>query len=308
MKTGIITTDTYLNHNTGPGHPERADRVTVIIDDLKKLKSKNLVWRKQKKFDLKYLQLAHNKDYLNNVKDSFPTQGLNFLDGDTILSPGSKEATSDAVGAVIAGIDGVMRKDFKNAFCAVRPPGHHAEKQKAMGFCVYNNIAVGAYYLLEKYNLSRVAIIDFDVHHGNGTQDIFYNNDKVLYISSHQYPYYPGSGAVSEKGIKNNVLNIPLVAGTQTHEFLNAYDSIFKKLKEFKPKFILLSSGFDAHKDDPLAQINLESKDYYTLTKRIMSLAKELCEERIVSILEGGYDLNALKESVNYHVRSLLEQ
>ena len=308
MKTGIITTDTYLNHNTGPGHPERADRVTVIIDDLKKLKSKNLVWEKQKKFDLKYLQLAHNKDYLNNVKDSFPTQGLNFLDGDTILSPGSKEATSDAVGAVIAGIDGVMRKDFKNAFCAVRPPGHHAEKQKAMGFCVYNNIAVGAYYLLEKYHLSRVAIIDFDVHHGNGTQDIFYNNDKVLYISSHQYPYYPGSGAVSEKGIKNNVLNIPLIAGTQTHEFLNAYDSIFKKLKEFKPKFILLSSGFDAHKDDPLAQINLESKDYYTLTKRIMSLAKELCEERIVSILEGGYDLNALKESVNYHVRSLLEQ
>jgi acetoin utilization deacetylase AcuC-like enzyme len=308
LKTGIITTDTYLNHNTGPGHPERADRVTVIIDDLKKLKSKNLVWEKQKKFDLKYLQLAHNKDYLNNVKDSFPTQGLNFLDGDTILSPGSKEATSDAVGAVIAGIDGVMRKDFKNAFCAVRPPGHHAEKQKAMGFCVYNNIAVGAYYLLEKYHLSRVAIIDFDVHHGNGTQDIFYNNDKVLYISSHQYPYYPGSGAVSEKGIKNNVLNIPLIAGTQTHEFLNAYDSIFKKLKEFKPKFILLSSGFDAHKDDPLAQINLEPKDYYTLTKRIMSLAKELCEERIVSILEGGYDLNALKESVNYHVRSLLEQ
>ena len=308
MKTGIITTDTYLNHNTGPGHPESADRVTVIINDLKKLKSKNLVWEKQKKFDLKYLQLAHNKDYLNNVKDSFPTQGLNFLDGDTILSPGSKEATSDAVGSVIAGIDGVMRKDFKNAFCAVRPPGHHAEKQKAMGFCVYNNIAVGAYYLLEKYNLSRVAIVDFDVHHGNGTQDIFYNNDKVLYISSHQYPYYPGSGAVSEKGIKNNVLNIPLVAGTQTHEFLNAYDSIFKKLKEFKPEFILLSSGFDAHKDDPLAQINLESKDYYTLTKRIMSLAKELCEERIVSILEGGYDLNALKESVNYHVRSLLEQ
>jgi len=308
LKTGIITTDTYLNHNTGPGHPESADRVTVIINDLKKLKSKNLVWEKQKKFDLKYLQLAHNKDYLNNVKDSFPTQGLNFLDGDTILSPGSKEATSDAVGSVIAGIDGVMRKDFKNAFCAVRPPGHHAEKQKAMGFCVYNNIAVGAYYLLEKYNLSRVAIVDFDVHHGNGTQDIFYNNDKVLYISSHQYPYYPGSGAVSEKGIKNNVLNIPLVAGTQTHEFLNAYDSIFKKLKEFKPEFILLSSGFDAHKDDPLAQINLESKDYYTLTKRIMSLAKELCEERIVSILEGGYDLNALKESVNYHVRSLLEQ
>jgi acetoin utilization deacetylase AcuC-like enzyme len=307
MKTGIITTDTYLNHDTGQGHPERADRVTVVINHLKKLKSKNLVWKKPTEFDLKYLQLAHDKDYLNNVKDSFPTQGLNFLDGDTILSPGSKEATSDAVGSIITAIDGVMKKDFRNAFCAVRPPGHHAEKQKAMGFCVYNNVAVGAYYLIEKYNLSKIAILDFDVHHGNGTQNIFYNNEKVLYISSHQYPYYPGSGAANEKGIKDNVLNIPLVSGTQTHEFLNAYDNIFKKLKEFKPEFILLSAGFDAHKDDPLAQINLESIDYYTLTKRIMVLAKELCDEKIVSILEGGYDLNALKESVDYHIKSLLE-
>ncbi len=307
MKTGILTTDTYLNHNTGFGHPERADRVTAIIDHLKKSKSKNLIWKKPKKFDLKYLQLTHDKVYLNNVKDSFPTQGVNFLDGDTILSPGSKEAINDAVGSIITAIDGVMNKDFRNAFCAVRPPGHHAEKQKAMGFCVYNNVAVGAHYLLEKYNLSKVAIIDFDVHHGNGTQDIFYNNEKVLYISSHQYPYYPGSGSSKEKGFKDNVLNIPLPAGTKTHEFLNAYEDIFKKLKGFKPEFILLSAGFDAHKDDPLAQINLESKDYYTLTKRIMTLAKELCGEKIVSILEGGYDLNALKESVNFHVKSLIE-
>ena len=189
MKTGILTTDTYLNHNTGFDHPERADRVTAIIDHLKKSKSKNLIWKKPKKFDLKYLQLTHDKVYLNNVKDSFPTQGVNFLDGDTILSPGSKEAINDAVGSIITAIDGVMNKDFRNAFCAVRPPGHHAEKQKAMGFCVYNNVAVGAHYLLEKYNLSKVAIIDFDVHHGNGTQDIFYNNEKVLYISSHQYEF-----------------------------------------------------------------------------------------------------------------------
>ena len=307
MKTGIITTDTYLNHDTGQGHPERADRVTVIIEHLKKLESKNLIWQKPVKFDLKYLQLTHDKNYLSNVKNSFPTKGLNFLDGDTILSPGSKEATIDAVGSIISAIDGVMKKDFRNAFCAVRPPGHHAEKQKAMGFCVYNNVAVGAYYLLEKYNLNKVAIIDFDVHHGNGTQDIFCNNEKVLYISSHQYPYYPGSGAANEKGIKDNVLNIPLAAGTQSHEFLNAYDVVFKKLKEFKPEFILLSAGFDAHKDDPLARINLESKDYYTLTKRIMTLGKELCGEKIVSILEGGYDLKALKESVDYHIKSLSE-
>jgi acetoin utilization deacetylase AcuC-like enzyme len=307
MKTGIITTNTYLNHDTGQGHPERADRVTVVIDHLKKIKSKSLVWKKPVRFDLKYLEYAHDKKYLDSVADSFPTQGLNFLDGDTIVSPGSKDATKDAVGSILTAIDGVMKKEFKNAFCAVRPPGHHAEKQKAMGFCVYNNVAIGAYYLLEKYNLSKVAIIDFDVHHGNGTQDIFYNNKNVFYISSHQYPYYPGSGAANEKGIKNNILNIPLAAGTQSHEFLNAYDLIFKKLKEFKPEFILLSAGFDAHKDDPLAQINLESKDYYTLTKRIMSLAKELCEEKIVSILEGGYDLRALKESVDYHIKSLSE-
>ena len=307
MKTGIVTTDSYLNHCTGQGHPERADRVTVIIEHLKKLQSKNLLWEKPKKYDLKYLQLAHDKDYLNNVNDSFPKQGVNFLDGDTILSPGSKEATKDAVGSIITAIDGVISKNFRNAFCAVRPPGHHAEKQKAMGFCVYNNVAVGAYYLLEKYNFKKVAIIDFAVHHGNGTQDIFYDNEKVLYISSHQYPYYPGSGAANEKGNKDNVLNVPLIAGTQPHEFLNAYESIFKKLKIFKPEFILLSAGFDAHKDDPLAQINLESKDYYTLTKRILILAKELCDGKVVSILEGGYDLNALKESVDYHVKSLLE-
>jgi len=307
MKTGIITTDTYLNHDTGNNHPERADRVTVIIDHLKKLESKNLIWEKPKKFDHKYLRLTHDEDYLNNVKDSFPSKGFNFLDGDTILSPGSKEASNDAVGSIITAIDGVVKKKFRNAFCAVRPPGHHAEKQKAMGFCVYNNVAVGAYYLLEKYNLSKVAIIDFDVHHGNGTQDIFYNNEKVLYISSHQYPYYPGSGAANEKGINDNVLNVPLPAGTKSNAFLNAYDNIFKKLKNFKPEFILLSAGFDAHKNDPLAQINLESKDYFTLTRRIMILAKELCGEKIVSILEGGYDLNALKDSVYFHIKSLIE-
>jgi len=307
MKTGIITTDTYLNHDTGKGHPERADRVTVVIENLKKIKSKNLIWKKNTKFDPKYLEYAHDKNYLDNITESFPKQGLNFLDGDTIVSPGSKDATRDAVGSILTAIDGVMKKEFRNAFCAVRPPGHHAEREKAMGFCVYNNVAVGAYYLIEKYNLSKVAIIDFDVHHGNGTQDIFYNNEKVLYISSHQYPYYPGSGAASEKGVKNNILNIPLDSGTQSHEFLNAYDVIFKKLKEFKPRFILLSAGFDAHRNDPLAQINLESKDYYTLTKRIMSLAKDLCGEKIVSILEGGYDLNSLEESVNFHIKSLLE-
>ena len=176
MKTGIITTNTYLNHDTGQGHPERVDRVTVVIDHLKKIKSKNLIWKKPAIFDLKYLEYAHDKDYLSSIAESFPKQGLNFLDGDTIVSPGSKEAAKDAVGSILTAIDGVMKKDFNNAFCAVRPPGHHAEKQKAMGFCVYNNIAVGAYYLLEKYKLKRVAIIDLDVPQIKGTQTIFSAN------------------------------------------------------------------------------------------------------------------------------------
>ena len=307
MKTGLITSDTYQNHNTGDGHPEKIDRVTVVIDNFKKLDNKDLVWRKPSKFDRSLLEITHNSDYINFVEKSFPEKGLSFLDGDTIVSPGSKDATSDAVGSIITAIDGVQNKDFKNAFCAVRPPGHHAEKNKAMGFCIYNNVAVGANYLINKYKLNKIAIIDFDVHHGNGTQDIFYDNEKVLYISTHQYPYYPGSGTNDEKGKHNNILNIPLPAGTTSEEYLNAYESVLNKIKEFKPEFILLSAGFDAHKDDPLAQLQLESKDFYNITKRTLELSKQYCDGKVVSILEGGYDLLALQESTEMHVKALLE-
>ena len=307
MKTGLITSDTYQNHNTGDGHPEKIDRVTVIIDNFKKLDNKDLIWKKPSKFDRSLLEITHNSDYINFVEKSFPEKGLSFLDGDTIVSPGSKDATSDAVGSIITAIDGVQNKNFKNAFCAVRPPGHHAEKNKAMGFCIYNNVAVGANYLINKYKLNKIAIIDFDVHHGNGTQDIFYDNEKVLYISTHQYPYYPGSGTNDEKGKHNNILNIPLPAGTTSEEYLNAYESVLNKIKEFKPEFILLSAGFDAHKDDPLAQLQLESKDFYDITKRTLELSKQYCDGKVVSILEGGYDLLALQESTEMHVKALLE-
>ena len=290
MKTGVITTDTYLDHNTGQGHPERADRVSAVIESLKKFKNKNLIWKKPSTFDRKLLEITHDNNYVNQVEKSFPEKGLIFLDGDTIVSPGSKQATLDAVGSIITAIDGVQSKEFQNAFCAVRPPGHHAEKNKAMGFCIYNNVAVGAQYLLDKYKLNKVAIVDFDVHHGNGTQDIFFDNEKVLYISTHQYPFYPGTGGDNEKGKYNNIFNIPLPAGTTSEEYLNAYEFVIKKLKEFKPEFILFSAGFDAHENDPLAQFQLKSKDFYELTKRTLSL-----------------DLNALKESVDYHVKSLLE-
>ena len=307
MRTGLITSNTYQNHNTGEGHPEKIDRVTVVIDNFKKLNNKNLIWKKPSKFDKLLLKITHSSDYINFVEKSFPKQGLSFLDGDTIISPGSKEATLDAVGSIIAAIDGVQNKEFKNAFCAVRPPGHHAKKDQAMGFCIYNNVAVGANHLLGKYKLNKIAIIDFDVHHGNGTQDIFYNNEKVLYISTHQYPYYPGSGANSEKGKFNNIFNIPLPAGTNSEEYLNAYESVLKRIKEFKPQFILFSAGFDAHKNDPLAQFKLESKDFYDLTKRTLSITKSFCDGKVVSILEGGYDLNALKTSSEMHVNALLE-
>ncbi|MDA7714052.1 histone deacetylase family protein [Candidatus Pelagibacter sp.] len=307
MKTGLITSDTYQNHNTGDGHPEKIDRVTVIIDNFKKLDNKDLIWKKPSKFDQSLLEITHNSDYINFVEKSFPEKGLSFLDGDTIVSPGSKDATSDAVGSIITAIDGVQNKNFNNAFCAVRPPGHHAEKNKAMGFCIYNNVAVGANYLIDKYKLKKIAIIDFDVHHGNGTQDIFYDNEKVLYISIHQYPYYPGSGTNDEKGKYNNILNIPLPAGTTSEEYLNAYEFVLKKIKEFKPEFILLSAGFDAHKDDPLAQLQLESKDFYNITKRTLELSKQYCDGKVVSILEGGYDLLALQESTEMHVKALLE-
>ena len=307
MKTGLITSNTYQNHDTGAGHPEKIDRVSVIIENFKKINNKNIVWKKPSKVKKKILEITHSFDYIKFVQNSFPKIGLSFLDGDTIISPGSKDATIDAVGSIITAIDGVQKNEFKNAFCAVRPPGHHAEKNKAMGFCIYNNVAVGAQYLLNKYKFNKVAIIDFDVHHGNGTQDIFYDNEKVLYISTHQYPYYPGSGSEEEKGKFNNIYNIPLPAGTNSEEYLNAYEFVLKKLKQFKPEFILFSAGFDAHKDDPLAQLQLSSKDFYELTKRTLKLSKTFCNGKVVSILEGGYDLMALQESSEMHVNALLE-
>ena len=304
MKTGIITTDTYLNHDTGQGHPERADRVSVVVENLKK---KKIDLEKPLKFDTKYLKIAHESDYIDEVENSIPKKGLHFLDGDTIVSPGSRQASSDAVASIITAIDSVQNKEFKNVFCPVRPPGHHAEKDKAMGFCIYNNVAVGAHYLIEKYKFNKIAIIDFDVHHGNGTQDIFYDNEKVLYISTHQYPFYPGTGANNEKGKHNNILNIPLPAGTNSEEYMNAYEHVLKKLNEFKPEFLLFSAGFDAHKDDPLAQFKLKSKDFYNITKRTLKVINKSINNKVVSILEGGYDLNALKESSEYHLKALLE-
>ena len=306
MKTAVITSTTYQNHDTGPGHPEQTARVKLINEELKKL-GNQIHWLNSSSFDHSILEEVHDKKYLKEISLNFPKDGIQFLDGDTVISSGSKQAALDAVGSIILGIDKIINKEFKNIFCSVRPPGHHAESNKAMGFCIYNNVAVGAGYLIKKYGYKKVAIIDYDVHHGNGTQEIFYNNPNVLYVSTHQYPFYPGTGHQDEKGLFNNILNIPLDANTNNEVFFNSFDKVISKLKDFKPEFILLSSGFDAHTNDPLAQINLSSKDFYEITKRILMVANEICDGKVVSILEGGYNLNALKESAYFHVKGLIE-
>ena len=307
MKTGFISTKSSLNHDTGDGHPENKFRIQSILERLKKKNFADLEWSEPNKFDESYLKKTHNSLYIDEVKKAFPAKGQFFLDGDTVISPGSKEASYDAVSSIISAVDSVKSKKLKNAFCAVRPPGHHAEYDKAMGFCIFNNVAVGANYLIDKYKLKRVAIIDFDVHHGNGTQNIFYSNKKVLYISTHQYPHFPGTGAINEKGSHNNIFNIPLPAGTNSEEYFDAYEHVLKKLNEFKPEFIFFSAGFDAHKDDPLSNINLKSQDYFEITKRTLVASKDYCKGNIVSILEGGYDLNALAESTEEHLKALIE-
>ena len=309
MKTGLITSDTYQNHNTGDGHPEKIDRVTVVIDNFKKLDNKNLIWKKPSKFDRSLLEITHNSDYINFVEKSFPEKGLSFLDGDTIVSPGSKDATSDAVGSIITAIDGDQNKNFNNAFCAVRPPGHHAEKNKAMGFCIYNNVAVGANYLINKYKLKKVAIIDFDVHHGNGTQHIFEEDSTVLYVSLHRYPFYPGTGSKDETGRGRGLgmtINYPLGANTGDDNYLDIVNhSLSDKVLKFQPDFIILSSGFDAHEMDPLGGMNVTTQGFGTMTEIFVKLAEECCDGRLLSVLEGGYNLKALAESVEIHLRKL---
>ena len=307
MKTGLVTSDSYKDHDTGPGHPEQIARVSIINENFKKLNNKNISWKKPSIITEDIIKCTHDSDYIDLVKNSFPSKGFSSLDGDTIISPGSKNATFDAVGSIIAAIDGVQNNEFKNAFCSVRPPGHHCNQNKAAGFCILNNVAIGANYLINKYKYNKVAIIDFDVHHGNGTQDIFYNNKNVLFISTHQYPYYPGTGSEKEKGKFNNICNIPLPAGTNSEEYLNAFEFALKKLKEFQPDFVLISAGFDGHIADPLAQLKLHTNDYYEITKRILETSKKFSDGKVVSVLEGGYDLQALKDSTKRHVDALLE-
>ena len=306
MKTAIITSDSSENHLTGDGHPEQPKRVKSIVEALKK--KKGLIWDKPSKVPEKILKMTHTEDYLKSLEKSFPSKGLNYLDGDTIISPGSRDAVFDAAGSAIKAIDGIENKKFKNAFSVVRPPGHHAEKNKAMGFCCLSNAGIAINYLISQYGYKRVACVDFDVHWGNGNYDVLYDNKNSLYISTHQYPFYPGGGKESDKGKFNNSLNIPLPAGTNSEQYFNAYDRVIERLINYKPEYLIFSAGFDAHKDDPLAQFELSSKDFYEITRRTLKATDKFTKGKVVSILEGGYDLNALAESALNHVNALSER
>lgn len=293
-------------HTTPPGHPERADRVRVVNEILRKPSFYDLQKDEAPQADIASFELAHPKAFIKSIQDKIPETGIVQIDNDTLASPKSFEAVKHAVGAALAGVDDVFGKKADNVFAGMRPPGHHAEKSTAMGFCFVNSIAIAARYAQEKYGAERIAIVDFDVHHGNGTQDIFYDDDSVLFCSTHQMPLFPGSGAINEEGV-GNIFNAPLSEGADGSDFKEAFKSrILPAVDNFAPDLLLISAGFDAHYRDPLAGLNLTANDFDWVTGALMELAGKHCENRLVSLLEGGYDLEGLAESVEAHVNRLL--
>lgn len=308
MTTYLFTHRDCLFHDAGDGHPERADRLRSVIHKLDLDGFPDLDRHDAPLATRHMLALAHTSEYLDHVEEMAPLTGVVALDPDTKMSPGSQNAALRAAGAVCAAIDAVMSEKAANAFCATRPPGHHAEADKAMGFCLYNNIAIGALYAREKYGLQRVAVIDFDVHHGNGTQSIFESDPNLFYGSTHQAPYYPGTGSPNETGV-GNIFNVPLAAGDGWLKFKAAMkDVILPALEKFNPELLLISAGFDAHEKDPLADINLTAEDYEWISKELIRITDKCCRGRIVSTLEGGYDLDGLADGVNAHVKALLRR
>jgi acetoin utilization deacetylase AcuC-like enzyme len=304
----IYSHDDCLLKNNGLNHPERKERLSSIINSIKEIKDFEIEFKKAPEADFKNILLVHPKKYIENIFSRIPNDGLIGVEkepyADTLLCPNSKKAILRSCGAGISAADDLMNKN-ERIFCAIRPPGHHAETAKAMGFCFINNIAVAARYLQNKYKVNKVAIIDFDVHHGNGTQEIFYKDETVSYGSSHEFPLFPGTGTEQETGV-GNIFNAILKAGTKGKEFIKIFEKkILNPIDRFKPEIILISAGFDAHTRDPLANINLESEDFYDITKKIVELANVHCHGRIISFLEGGYDLIALSESIKEHLRAL---
>ena len=306
MTTLIVTHESYLRHDTGPHHPERADRLRSVLKALDQTTFHDLAHAEAPAATLEQMSRAHPREFVERLLAAMPEKGLRSLDPDTVVSPGSADAMPHAAGAVIRAVDGVVAGEARNAFCAVRPPGHHAESHRSMGFCLINNVAIGAYHARAAHNLKRVAVVDFDVHHGNGTQEIFWDDAEAFYASTHQYPLYPGTGAARDRGAHDNVVNVPLAPGSRGDVFRNGMtERVLPALTAFKPDILLISAGFDAHKDDPLAQLEFVEEDYAWATAQLMDVANNVCAGRVVSLLEGGYNLDALAYSVTAHVETL---
>lgn len=303
--SALITHEDCLEHLTPTGHPEQVARLEYILDALKEM---NLLRVSAPMAADDDILRIHPQEYISYLKGSLPQTGYKSLDGDTYISSGSLTAAYRAAGGVLRAIDIVLSGEAKNAFVAVRPPGHHAETQTAMGFCLFGNVALGAKHALDFHGLKRVAVIDFDVHHGNGTQELLWDESRCLTFTSQQMPLWPGTGSKEEQGNFNNIVNIPLSPGSSGVLMREKYEMlVFPALQEFKPELILVSAGFDAHEADPLAELNWSTEDFSWLTERICKIASDCCSGRLVSTLEGGYDLEALAESVKAHVIKLCE-
>lgn len=307
MTTQLYTHPIFLEHDTGYGHPECAARLIAILDLLKTAPFAALQWCDAPLASIDQLTRIHSPTHVERTLSRIPKQGYHAIDGDTTISPQSGEAALRAAGAVCAAVDAILRGEANNAFCAIRPPGHHAEPNQSMGFCLFNNAAIGAAHARAMHGLERVAVIDFDVHHGNGTQAAFEHDPAYLYISTHQAHIYPGTGHHHERGV-GNIVNIPLPANSGEKELRAAWlQNIEPALERFKPQLLLISAGFDAHYLDPLAALDFNENDYLWLTRQIRAIANAHCEGRIVSTLEGGYNLSALAASVGVHIKALLE-
>jgi acetoin utilization deacetylase AcuC-like enzyme len=308
MSTLIYSHPACFEHRPGPGHPESPERLKAVLAALQKPDFAELQWREAPLGTREQVLLVHTEGFVSDVEEIAPRHGTMPLDGgDTVMSPGSMEAVMRCVGAACAGVDAVMNDEVNNVFCATRPCGHHATPNRAMGFCIYNQAAIAAVYAKEHHMLERVAVIDFDVHHGNGTQDAFYDDPGLFYGSTHQSPLYPGTGSRAETGVANNIVNVPLPPGCTSEVFRSQVESeLLPKLRAFNPELLIISAGFDAHTLDPLAGLNFKDEDYRWITEQLMEIAEECCGGRIVSILEGGYSLDGLASATEVHVKALM--
>ena len=311
-KTGLVYDDIYLEHKVTPGHPERPERLTAIVDRLKATGLyAQLLHLSPRAAELEWITTVHSQRYAERVKQSCEN-GVQYLDSmDTPISPKSYQAALAAAGGMLCAIDAIMQKKVRNVFCAVRPPGHHATEGQAMGFCLFNNIAIGTRYIQKKHNLAKVLIVDWDVHHGNGTQAAFYDDPSVLYFSVHQYPFYPGTGSAAEKGSGKGLdctINVPLPAGSTDADYLTVFEEKLKPAAlAFRPDFVLISAGFDAHEHDLLGGMRVTTQGFARLSRIVKDIAEKCCEGRLVSTLEGGYELDKLAASVEAHIRVLME-